>query len=206
MREAIANAICHRDYTIPGGAIAIAMYDNHLEIINPGVLHFDMTPEKLMHPHESKPWNPIIASVFYRAGVIEKWGMGTLNILDWCRQNGKPFSSWEERAHSVVTTFLPSTFFATGKKTEELEIRPESRPESLEAIIINLLKTGPLSKAEIARKLGHKNISGGLKKVLQHMLLTGTITFTQIKPKSRLQQYKLEPKQDESSTKQPTSH
>jgi ATP-dependent DNA helicase RecG len=89
-REALANSICHRDYTTPGGAVAIAMYDDHLEIINPGIFHFDMTPEKLTRPHESKPWNPIIASVFYRAGVIEKWGMGTLNIIDWCKENGNP--------------------------------------------------------------------------------------------------------------------
>ena len=39
-REAIANAICHRDYTIPGGAVAVAMYDDHLEITNPGTFHF----------------------------------------------------------------------------------------------------------------------------------------------------------------------
>ncbi|MCA9428634.1 MAG: putative DNA binding domain-containing protein, partial [Candidatus Omnitrophica bacterium] len=73
-REALANAICHRDYTIPGGAVAVAMYDNHLEITNPGALQFGITPEKLTQPHESRPWNPIIANVFYRAGVIERWG------------------------------------------------------------------------------------------------------------------------------------
>jgi len=37
-REALANALCHRDYTIPGGAVAVAMYDDHLEITNPGAL------------------------------------------------------------------------------------------------------------------------------------------------------------------------
>ena len=36
-REALANALCHRDYTIPGGSIALAMYDDHLEIINLGI-------------------------------------------------------------------------------------------------------------------------------------------------------------------------
>jgi ATP-dependent DNA helicase RecG len=60
-REALANALCHRDYTIPGGAVAVAMYDDHLEITNPGALQFGITPEKLTKPHESKPWNPIIA-------------------------------------------------------------------------------------------------------------------------------------------------
>jgi ATP-dependent DNA helicase RecG len=107
-REAIANAICHRDYTIPGGAVAVAMYDDHLEITNPGTFHFGITPEKLTRPHESKPWNPIIANVFYRAGIIERWGAGTLNILDWCRENGNPPPTWREQAGSVYVTFLPA--------------------------------------------------------------------------------------------------
>jgi ATP-dependent DNA helicase RecG len=205
IREALANAICHRDYTTPGGAVAIAMYDDHLEIINPGILHFDMTPEKLSRPHESKPWNPIIASVFYRAGVIEKWGMGTLNIIDWCKENGNPKPTWEVRAESVVTTFLPSSFFATGKRpgeeTEEVEkgrpesrpgSKPESRPESMEAVVLDLLKKVPLSKNEISQALGHKHISGALKKILISLLKQGKIAYTiPNKPNSRLQKYKL---------------
>ena len=56
-REALANALCHRDYTMPGGAVAIAMYDDHLEITNPGGLHFGITPEKL-----TKPTNPSLGT------------------------------------------------------------------------------------------------------------------------------------------------
>ena len=96
-REALANALCHRDYTFPGGAVAVAMYDDHLEITNPGDLHFGITPEKLTKPHESKPWNPIIANVFYRAGIIERWGTGTLNIIDWCEENDNPPPIWLNR-------------------------------------------------------------------------------------------------------------
>ena len=107
-REALANALCHRDYTIPGGAVAVAMYDDHLEITNPGALHFGITPEKLKVPHESKPWNPIIANVFYRAGIIERWGSGTLNIIDWCAENGNPVPDWQEQAGSVYVTFRPA--------------------------------------------------------------------------------------------------
>ena len=107
-REALANALCHRDYTIPGGSVAIAMYDDRLEITNPGGLHFGITPEKLTGPHESRPWNPIIAGVFYRAGIIERWGSGTLNIIDWCRENGNPTPSWSEQAGSVFVVFMPT--------------------------------------------------------------------------------------------------
>jgi ATP-dependent DNA helicase RecG len=204
-REALANSICHRDYTTPGCAVAIALYDDRLEIINPGVLHFDITPEKLARPHESKPWNPIIASVFYRAGVIEKWGMGTLNIIDWCKENGNPKPTWEVRAESVVTTFLPSSFFATGKRPGEEaeeaekvrpgsrpEWKPESRPESVEDVVLGLLQKGPLSKGELSQALGHKHISGALKKTLISLLKQGKIAYTiPNKPNSRLQKYKL---------------
>ncbi len=122
-REAIANAVCHRDYTLPGGAVAIAMYDDHLEIINPGILPFDMTPEKLTRPHESKPWNPIIASVFYRAGVIEKWGTGTLNIIQWCKESGNPEPIWEVRTQSVITVFFTLYLLLNRKKASRTDIR-----------------------------------------------------------------------------------
>jgi ATP-dependent DNA helicase RecG len=88
--------------------------DEHLEIINTGTLHFDITPEKLVRPHQSRPWNPIIASVFYRAGIIEQWGTGTLKVIDWCRDNANPAPVWNEDSGSVLVTFLPSLGFEKG--------------------------------------------------------------------------------------------
>lgn len=76
---------------------------------NPGTFHFGITPEKLTRPHESKPWNPIIANVFYRAGIIERWGSGTLNIIDWCKENGNPLLTWQEQSGSVYVTFRPAS-------------------------------------------------------------------------------------------------
>ncbi|MFO7557237.1 MAG: ATP-binding protein [Desulfobacterales bacterium] len=89
---------CHRDYTVPGASISVAIYDDRMEIINPGALHFGITSKALFHPHESRPWNPLIANVFYRAGIIEKWGTGTLNIIEWCKQNGNSMPQWSVRA------------------------------------------------------------------------------------------------------------
>ena len=130
-REALANALCHRDYTIPGGAVAVAMYDEHLEITNPGSLQFGITPEKLTKPHESKPWNPIIANVFYRAGIIERWGTGTLNIIDWCAENSNPTPSWQEQADSVYVTFLPAALLASERGAEQVtgEVTGEVTPQ-----------------------------------------------------------------------------
>jgi ATP-dependent DNA helicase RecG len=79
-----------------------------MEIINPGVLHFGITPKTLFKPHESRPWNPIIANVFYRAGIIEKWGTGTINIIEWCKENRNPPPEWIIRSGSVILIFKPS--------------------------------------------------------------------------------------------------
>ncbi len=90
LREALANAICHRDYSIGGGSIAIGIYDDRLEITSSGTLHFGLTVDALFEPHESLPWNPLIARVFFRCGVIESWGRGTLKMAELTQKAGLP--------------------------------------------------------------------------------------------------------------------
>jgi predicted HTH transcriptional regulator len=48
LREALANAFVHRDYAIGGGSVSVALYDDRLEIISIGDLHFGLTPEALL--------------------------------------------------------------------------------------------------------------------------------------------------------------
>jgi ATP-dependent DNA helicase RecG len=55
LREALANALCHRDYGVGGGSIGIAIYDDRLEITSIGPLPFGLTPEDLARPHPSRP-------------------------------------------------------------------------------------------------------------------------------------------------------
>jgi len=81
-REALANALCHRDYAMGGGSIGLAVYDDRLEVTSTGPLHFGLTPKDLFEPHESRPWNPMIARTFYRRGIIEEWGRGTITMAD----------------------------------------------------------------------------------------------------------------------------
>jgi len=78
LREAIFNAIIHKDYT--GVHIQMKVWDDRIEIWNDGGLPYDMSIEKLLGPHTSKPRNVNIASVFYKAGFIESWGRGILKI------------------------------------------------------------------------------------------------------------------------------
>ena len=183
-REAIANAICHRDYTIPGGAVALAMYEDHLEIIYPGTFHFGITPEKLAGPHESKPWNPIIANVFYRAGLIERWGSGTLNILDWCKENGNPGPTWREQAGSVYVTFRPP-FLAKDQVGTQLGL---SRDQV--EILRNCLTDTAFGRLMVI--VGRSNRTKFRDQVLKPLLEVGLIEMTiPDKPRSSKQKYRL---------------
>lgn len=108
LREALANAFCHRDYSIGGGSVAIAIYDDRLEITSSGSLHFGLKAEQLFEPHESLPWNPFIAEVFYQRGIIERWGRGTILIAELTTRAGLPRPEIEEAGGCVVVRFRPS--------------------------------------------------------------------------------------------------
>ena len=110
LREALANAICHRDYTDGGGSVSVGIYDDRLEITSTGPLHFGLTPDMLFLIHESRPWNPLIASVFYRRGIIEQWGRGTLKMAELMTEAGLPQPEIEDIGGSVTVRFLPSNY------------------------------------------------------------------------------------------------
>jgi ATP-dependent DNA helicase RecG len=196
-REALANAICHRDYTVPGGALAVAMYDDHLEITNPGSLHFGITPEKLTLPHESRPWNPIVANVLYRAGVIERWGMGTLNILDWCRDNGNPPPAWAEHAGSVYVTFAPAV--PEAPRLEKDRDGEQARDQVGTKLGLSWEQVGTLRNCQEAIALvdliagaGRSNRTKFRDQVLRPLVDKGLIELTvPDKPRSRNQRYRM---------------
>lgn len=104
-REALANALCHRDYALGGGSIGLAVYDDRLEVTSTGPLHFGLTPDDLFGPHESRPWNPLIARTFYRRGIIEEWGRGTIKMADLATSMGLPRPEIEERGDCVTVRF-----------------------------------------------------------------------------------------------------
>ena len=88
LREAVLNALIHRDYAQWAGSITIAYFDDRVEITSPGLLHFGLTAESLYGSHQSHPWNPKIAEVLHRRGFIEAWGTGFNRMVDEIRHAG----------------------------------------------------------------------------------------------------------------------
>ncbi len=125
LREALANAVCHRDYGIGGGSVAVAMYQDRLEITSSGALHFGLTADKLFEPHESLPWNPSIARVFHRRGIIESWGRGTQKIAELSEKAGLPRPEIEEGAGCVIVRFFPDRYVPPQKVSHAVTPRQQ---------------------------------------------------------------------------------
>ena len=110
LREALANALCHRDYAAGGGSISIGIYDDRLEIGSVGPLPFGQTPDELKKPHPSRPWNPLIAGVFHRRGIIESWGRGTLKMAELTHRAGLAPPEIEAGTDEVIVRFWPTGY------------------------------------------------------------------------------------------------
>lgn len=89
LREAVINAIVHKEYS-SGIPVQIKVYQSNLTIWNDGQLPLDWTLKKLLSTHPSKPNNPDVANIFFRAGMIEAWGRGISKIINLCLSTGLP--------------------------------------------------------------------------------------------------------------------
>jgi ATP-dependent DNA helicase RecG len=110
IREAVINALIHRDYTDTAD-IQIRVYDDELSIWNPGGLPPELSVEHLRQPqHLSRPRNPLLAQAFYYAGYIERWGTGTARILTLCREQGLPEPEFDADALQFRVRFLKDPY------------------------------------------------------------------------------------------------
>jgi len=80
VREAIVNAVAHRDYA-SAGAVQVSVFADRVEVWNPGTLPAPLTTESLRHPHGSVPRNPRLCEALFLARYIEKYGTGTLMMI-----------------------------------------------------------------------------------------------------------------------------
>jgi len=85
-REILLNAIVHKDYS-ECNPIQISVYEDKMYIWNDGVMPNNLTStEKLFQKHSSKPYNPKLADVFFKSGMIEAWGRGFDKIKEACEK------------------------------------------------------------------------------------------------------------------------
>ncbi len=108
LREAVINAICHRDYSSTSN-VQVRILDDRIEIWNPGNLPEGWTVETLKKKHESKPKNPLIAKLFFMIKNIERWGTGIDDMIRETVGHGLPEPEFEDTKTSIIVTFRKYT-------------------------------------------------------------------------------------------------
>ena len=153
VKEAIVNAVCHRDYT-SNASVQVMLFRNRLEVWNPGVLPYGLTVQKLRGPHKSLPANPLLADPMYWNGYIEKVGTGTEDIINKCREYGlKTPEFYQEEDFKVVIWRMAELQDAPNRSKADPKLI-QSVPKEVEGLI-RLIKDKPsISRAELAKQLG----------------------------------------------------
>jgi ATP-dependent DNA helicase RecG len=105
IREAILNAIIHRDYSSYSSSIAINIYPDKLQITSYGKLPKGITIKSLSEDHLSVPVNPDIAHAFFLRKWIEKIGIGTVKMIAECKDQGFEVPVWRTTGNAVTVTF-----------------------------------------------------------------------------------------------------
>lgn len=109
IREALVNAMVHADYSMGGAHIQIAIFDDRLEIQNPGMFPFGFTFADFKMG-VSRVRNRVLARIFHELDLMEEWGNGYRRIIDTCNEGGYPEPKWEE-----LGTFMRVTFYPHGR-------------------------------------------------------------------------------------------
>ena len=200
LREAVANAVAHRDYRSTAN-VHIYVFRNRIEIISPGGLPAGMTEADLgvksMHElcREYGVAKPTIDVSEHWVTVMFPRPVGQVEP-----ERMADAGTGGNRITNAIGGTLEAKARSEGESRPESgpdsrpESRPESGPESLELRVLTLLVERPLSRSAIADCLGHQSVSAGLKRVIRNLLNVGRIAYTiPDKPNSRLQRYRITP-------------
>ena len=128
IKEGVTNAICHRDYS-SNANVQVRIFDDRLEIWNPGNLPKGLTVEKLKNKHESKPKNKLIAKCFFLTKYIEHWGTGTNRMIEWCLKHGLPEPEFEDTKTSFIVTLRKDIYTEDYLKKSGLNERQKKAVE-----------------------------------------------------------------------------
>jgi ATP-dependent DNA helicase RecG len=152
VREALLNAVSHRDYRLHG-PVFVRQFPRKLEVVSPGGLPEGVTVDNILRAQV--PRNPLLANVLEKCGLIERSGQGVDLMFEDCLREGKLLPDYSRTSHNQVYVTLPG------------EVRDPSFVRFLEAvdrekgvrfsiedlIVLDLLKRDERVPEELASRL-----------------------------------------------------
>lgn len=168
LREGIVNAICHRNYRMIDSSIGIAIYDDRVEIENPGTFPIGWDMEKLKSEHGSRPFNPLIADVLYIRKILESWGRGIGLMISECKKANLPEPEYRIELNEVrlIFHYHPST----------TQVPPKHHPSTTQVkILVDIIGENKYSTTEIMELLNLKNRRYFTKEYLKPSIEQGLV-------------------------------
>jgi len=187
LREIVINAVIHRDVSNPSSYVAIAVFDNRIEIHSIGDFPTGIRAELLTQEHRSIPRSPLIAGAFHRTGAIEVWGRGTNRVIEACRAHGIAEPTFTEGSGAVTVTFKAEVVADLGRA--QSQVGPKS---VLSAAQVQVLEIASVARSlpELMAPSGVKNKTRFRDQVVAPLLDAGLLEMTvPDKPRSSKQQY-----------------
>ncbi|OGX05796.1 MAG: hypothetical protein A3G87_10305 [Omnitrophica bacterium RIFCSPLOWO2_12_FULL_50_11] len=192
IREAIVNAVAHRDY-ISNAGVQVMLFSDRLEVWNPGALPSGMTLKSLRTAHSSVPHNPLISEPLFWARYIERAGTGTLDMIALCKEMDIPEPVFELRNGQFVLTIRRKQTVVRAS-AQNMMPATQSPTQSTDPVVrlLLVLQQGELSAGELRLALQIKHRPTFRTNYLHPALEAGFIKYTiPDKPNSRLQKYRL---------------
>ena len=141
MREAICNAIVHRDYM--GVHTQMKVYDDSIMLWNEGKLSEGINQEKLFAEHASQPRNRNIANAFYKAGFIETWGRGINKIRQGLKKMRLPEPTIENHVSGTLIIIYRNGDVNGTNDTNNVGNMSETNLTERQRFILSTIKANP---------------------------------------------------------------
>lgn len=103
IREIVINSIIHADYSIKGSSIIVAIFDDRIEVTNPGGMPYGLSLEEAL-AGSSRARNRVIAKTFHHLKLVEQWGSGLQKIIENCIRSGLKEPKFEETGSQFRVT------------------------------------------------------------------------------------------------------
>ena len=159
------NSINHKRYE-GNNPIQISIYDDKIYVWNDAIFPEELKNKNLFEKHYSKPYNPLIAQTFFKAGFIESWGRGFEKIKDECKKYNVPLPNVEINNDGVMLKCIPSKTYIkvlNGMNTKNSNSNFANnftdnftnRFTDIEIKILESIKNEPtISQARLSEKIG----------------------------------------------------
>lgn len=177
--EVIRNVVVHRNYSLTGKDVKVAIYDDMVEITSPGLLPPSID-YAAMESRQSDARNKVIAPVFKRLGVIDQWGNGLKLIADELKEYPNIELRWKEVGLSFQVQFVRLDYLQNAERIKNVqqELQQELQKATLYSEVLHCIVNNTLSRQEISLALGQKKVSGQLNKVIQKLITNNLIERT----------------------------